>query len=147
VNARWLAGHLNVNTFLDLQRRVDRSGIARQRVFHQLPHIGPTMRRHALRQCCLLASTQCCSIFGLFSPPVGGDTFAGLRTSSMVAPQFMLKFVDPGGCTWCHGVWWWYQQLPYVEVTLMPVREQPPNAPISLDQAFVCGSIGRHSTS
>lgn len=45
----------------------------------------------------------------------------------------MLKFVDPGG--------WWYQQLPNVEVTPMPVREWPPNASISLDQVLSSGNI------
>lgn len=55
---------------------------------------------------------------------------------SRLQSQFMLKFVDP----------WWYQQLPYVQVTLVPVREQPPNIVISMDQAFAGGSIGRHST-
>jgi hypothetical protein len=52
----------------------------------------------------------------------------------------MLKFVDPSGCIG------WYQQLPYVEVTLVLVRERSPNNLISLDQAFVSGSIGKFST-
>jgi hypothetical protein len=45
----------------------------------------------------------------------------------------MLKFVDPSGCIG------WYQQLPHVEVALVPVRERSPNNLISLDQAFVSG--------
>ena len=51
----------------------------------------------------------------------------------------MLKYVDPGVCTQ------WYQQLPYVEATLIPVRERSPNTLTSLDQAFLGGSIGRFS--
>jgi hypothetical protein len=53
----------------------------------------------------------------------------------------MLKFVDPGECIW------WYQQLPYVEATLTPVRERSPNTLISLDLAFVSGGISRSGTS
>jgi hypothetical protein len=40
----------------------------------------------------------------------------------------------------------WYQQLPYVDITLVPVREPSSNISISLDQACVCSSIGRLST-
>jgi hypothetical protein len=43
----------------------------------------------------------------------------------------MLIFVDPGGRTW------WYQQLPHVEATLIPVRERSLKIQISLGQAFV----------
>jgi hypothetical protein len=52
----------------------------------------------------------------------------------------MPKYVDPGVCTQ------WYQQLPYVEATLIPVRERSPNTLISLEQAFIGGGIGRLST-
>jgi hypothetical protein len=52
----------------------------------------------------------------------------------------MLKVVDPGGYTW------WYQQIPYVEVTLIPVREPFMNALISLDQAFIGRSISSFGT-
>jgi hypothetical protein len=52
-----------------------------------------------------------------------------------ITPQFMLKFVDSGGRTW------WYQQIPYIEITLIPVGERPPSTPVSLDQACVSGSI------
>jgi len=58
-----------------------------------------------------------------------------VREPEMI-PQVMLKFVDP----------WWYQQLPDVQVTLVPVREWSPNDVISRDQAFAGGSIGRPST-
>ena len=57
------------------------------------------------------------------------------HAGSHLIPQFMLKFVDSGGHTW------WYQQIPYIEITFIPVRERPPSTPISLDQACVSGSI------
>ena len=41
---------------------------------------------------------------------------------------------------------WWYQQLPRVKVTLVPVKERSLNTLISLDRAFVSGGIGRFST-
>jgi len=40
---------------------------------------------------------------------------------------------------------WWYQQLPYVQLTFIPVRERHPNTMISLDQALSGGGIGRPS--
>ena len=40
----------------------------------------------------------------------------------------------------------WYQQLPYVNITLVPVREPSSNISISLDQACVSGGISRFST-
>jgi hypothetical protein len=44
------------------------------------------------------------------------------------------------------AILWWYQLLPYVQVTLIPVRERSPNSIISLDQALAGVGIGRPST-
>lgn len=44
------------------------------------------------------------------------DAMLAMHVSFALANTPLLKFVDTGGCTW------WYQRLPYVEITLMPVR-------------------------
>jgi hypothetical protein len=99
----------------------------------KMMYFGGSATRDPVCSWCFVGRWGACADLGItpsWTKPIITDPGLG-------GPQFMLKFVDPGGCTW------WHQQLPYVIVHLTPVRERSLNFLISLDQAFTSGSIGR----